>query len=64
MSQKSLYIVASLLILAGLLLIVLGLAGSELLWKLGLALVGLAMLLSLATHWVQEKESDDKKQTN
>ncbi|MDD3824370.1 MAG: hypothetical protein PHY79_00250 [Anaerolineae bacterium] len=56
MTRNHLYIAASLLSLVALALIVLGLPDRSPLWQIGLGLVALAMLLSLATRWMARKE--------
>lgn len=59
MTHNALYVLATLLILLGLVLIVVGLgevAGlgeMPILWRAGLAAVALAMILSLATRWIR-----------
>ena len=52
--RKWLFLTASVLILVSLALLVIGLDGQPVLWYLGLATLGVAMLLSLATRWVPE----------
>lgn len=56
MTRNHLYIAASLLSLAALILIVLGLPDRSPLWQIGLGLVALAMLLSLVTRWMTKEE--------
>lgn len=58
MTKQKLYIIASVLILAGLALIVYGLPRQQLLWYAGLGAIALAMLLSLATHWAPDPQGD------
>jgi len=53
MTKQSLSLIATLLILIGLVLIVVGTSGADLLWQLGLSAVGLAMLASLGTRWAK-----------
>lgn len=58
MREETLYVIASLLILAGLVLIVVGFQGTPLLWQAGLAVVAAAMLVSLATRWAKDDDED------
>ncbi len=62
MTKNHLYIAASLLSLVALALIVLGLPDRALLWQIGLGLVALAMLLSLATRWMAKKEEEQSSE--
>lgn len=59
MSKNSLNLVASVLILLGFALIVAGLQGRPLLWKVGLAVEAVALVLSLGTQWAKEKAPPD-----
>lgn len=54
MSKDRLLLAASLLLLVGFVLLVVGLGGARPLWLAGLATVVLAMLLSLGTRWARE----------
>ena len=54
MSRCTLYLLATVLILVSLVLIVVGLQGTPVLWVVGLAVVALAMGLSLAARWVPD----------
>jgi hypothetical protein len=51
MKKEMLYLMASVLILIGLALIVIGLGGTAVVWQIGLILVALAMLVSLISRW-------------
>ncbi|NLF12565.1 MAG: hypothetical protein GX597_12330 [Anaerolineaceae bacterium] len=62
MTRNHLYIAASLLSLVALALIVLGLPDRSPLWQIGLGLVALAMLLSLATRWMARKEEQQSSE--
>ena len=61
MSKQLLYLVASLLLLAGLALIVLGLQQENVLWQAGAGAVALAMLLSFATRWIPAAKTDKEQ---
>ena len=62
MTRNHLYIAASLLSLVALALIVVGLPNRSPWWQIGLGLVALAMLISLATRWMPEDEEKSGKQ--
>lgn len=59
MSKTALYVASALLILLGLGLLVVGLQADSWLWQAGLAVVFLAMLLSLATRWAPADRDRD-----
>lgn len=61
MTKQTLYIISSVLIIAGLALIVLGLQRQPALWYAGLGAVATAMLLSLATHWAPEPQEEPER---
>jgi hypothetical protein len=55
MSQKMLHVTASVLILLGLVLLVVGLPNRSPWWEVGLGALALAMLFAFATHWIQDQ---------
>ena len=59
MSRCTLYLLATVLILVSLVLIVVGLQGAPVLWVVGLAVVALAMGLSLVARWVPDPGATD-----
>ena len=59
MSRRTLYLLATVLILVSLVLIVVGLQGAPVLWVVGLAVVALAMGLSLVARWVPDPGATD-----
>lgn len=61
MTKQTLHIIASVLIIAGLALIVLGLQQENLMWQAGLGAVALAMILSFATRWAPEETQDEQE---
>jgi predicted lysophospholipase L1 biosynthesis ABC-type transport system permease subunit len=54
-TRVQLYIIASILILIGLVLLVIGLNQDSILWQVGLGAIASAMLISLAGRWVKSK---------
>lgn len=59
MTANTLNIIASLLLLAGLVLLVLGLPDNSLVWQLGLGSVTLAMLVAVGTRFTEESGDED-----
>jgi predicted lysophospholipase L1 biosynthesis ABC-type transport system permease subunit len=53
MTRLQLYVVATILILIGLVFLVVGLNQDTILWQIGLGSIALAMLFSLASRWVK-----------
>lgn len=63
MTKQTLHAIASALIVISLILVVVGLPDNDLMWQLGLGVVGLAMLISLATRWAPEAKDSDEVQS-
>ncbi len=61
MNKETLYIVASLLIVAGLILIVWGLQQENVLWQIGLGAVAVAMAVSFATRWASGEQNTEEE---
>jgi predicted lysophospholipase L1 biosynthesis ABC-type transport system permease subunit len=53
MTRLQLYIVATILILIGLVFLVVGLNQDTVLWQIGVGSIALALLFSLARRWVK-----------
>lgn len=62
MTSNRLNLIASLFVLAGLVLLVVGLPDNRIMWLLGLGAVGVAMVVAIGTRVTEQREEEEGEQ--